>query len=94
MGAAFSVAVAWRSACFETKAIRDKINPVWNQNVCLSGSAKRSIEIQVCDEKRNVLEQLKIGIETLRVMFPYHIKLKFREEFMGAIPEIYFTVVR
>jgi hypothetical protein len=27
-------------------------------------------------------------------MFPYHIKLKFREELMGAVPEIYFSVVR
>lgn len=88
------MAVFWGSSSFETKAIRDKINPVWNQNTCLSGPTKRPIEIQVCDQKRNVLEQLKIGIETLRVMFPYHIKLKFREEYMGAIPEIYFTIVR
>ena len=42
--------------------------------------------VRVCDDKDKILETMAVGVEALRVMFPYHIQLKFKEEFMGAIP--------
>ena len=67
---------------------------MWSESCCLSGNNLKHILIRVRDEKQNVLETLAISVESLRVMFPYHIRLRFKEEFMGAYPEIYFSIVR
>ncbi len=62
LNSAFYIEVLWGSTTFKTKAIKDKLSPVWGDNTCLSGPSSKPIEIRVCDHKENILENLKIGI--------------------------------
>lgn len=60
----------------------------------MNGNPLRPITISVKDSKGNILESLKFSLSTLRTLFPYHIRLLFREEYLGAIPELYLSLVR
>lgn len=84
----------WGSQQYSTRYIKDKINPIWAEGGRLVGNNNRPITIKVYDAKDNILESFQFSLQHLKTMFPYHIRLIFKEQFLGALPQIYISLLR
>ena len=60
----------------------------------LHNSEDKVLELSVEDDRGSKLEWIRMQPNQIRIMYPYHLKVKFREECMGAFPFFYLTVVR
>ncbi len=60
----------------------------------LLGNSEQSITVSIVDEKKNILEWTKFSLKNIRKLYPYHLKLVFREEYMGDRPVIYLSFMR
>jgi hypothetical protein len=45
----------------------------------MEGKDKKQVEITVEDGKNSILEWLKLDPKQLRIMYPYHLHIHFRE---------------
>ncbi len=50
--------------------------------------------VNIVDEKKNILEWTKFSLKNIRKLYPYHLKIVFREEYMGDKPEVYLSFMR
>jgi hypothetical protein len=80
LGSEFFVEVTWGNRpSLRTRSIKDKINPFWAEGGRVTGKPSSPISLQVRDSKNNILESFKFSLASLRTLFPYHIRLLFRE---------------
>ena len=60
----------------------------------LLGNSEQSILVNILDEKKNILEWTKFSLKNIRKIYPYHLKITFREEYMGDRPVVYLSLMR
>lgn len=48
----------------------------------------------VIDNKGSKLEWLKLDPKQIRLMYPYHLHIRFREEYVGMHPHFFVTIIR
>lgn len=45
----------------------------------LQGSVEDSLVVTIMDTRNNILERFQLEVKELRVMYPYHLRVRFRE---------------
>lgn len=68
--------------------------PQWAESLTLIGNSQQNVIVNILDEKKNILEWTKFSLKNIRKVYPYHLKIVFRDEYMGDRPMIFLTMVR
>ena len=86
LGSSFAFQIKWGNKSLKSGYLKDKINPVWAENLLIKGDRKKQIQCSIVDEKNNKLDWLRLKIEDIRILYPYHLRVIFREEYVGQYP--------
>lgn len=79
LNAGFKVRATWGKELQETKMVSNRINPCWVTTLNLRGNVDKVIELSVIDNKGSKLEWMKVDPKQIRIMYPYHLRVTFRE---------------
>lgn len=94
LNSGFKVCVSWGSKKAETKQINNRIAPFWGEVLNLEGPQDKFIQIVVKDNKGSKLEWIRIDPKQIRIMYPYHLHVHFRQEYVGLFPHFYMTIIK